>query len=215
MSELDIIKISKRVWSWGRWVPALVITALVSTALVILVWRVIGGDSIVKVIVSSVAIFSWVVIIIIYLMASASEAKELYLHGISLVGVGLRSDKEYLQIVMELSNGIEKPIEYKFDRDNCYTTIAGNRQRQSDGGMSGTTIHSKDRGWFNMPRFILPKSFPCKGIVHYEMLYGPLKKPIFRRVSEIYVDIGYKIKGSKLEIMNWVIVKEDDKPIKQ
>lgn len=215
MSELDFIGISKRVWCWRRWVPALVITALVSSALAILVGRVIGGNTIVKGIVSGLAIFSWVGIVIIYLMASPSETKGLYLKAISLVGMGLRSDKEYLQIIVELSNGLDKIIDYRFDLDNCYTTIEGNRQGQSDGDMKGTTINGKSTSLFNMPRFVLPKSFPCKCIVHYEMLYGPVEKPLFRRVSEVYVDIGYKIEGSNLEIMNWVIQKEDDKAIEK
>ena len=205
MLQFDPIKIIQRVWSMRWWGRALVITALVCTALLIFV-LVIGGDLILKAALGGVTISLWVVIIIVYLKAGASEDKELYRNALSLVGVSLRSDEEYMQIVLELSKVPDRPIEYKVDFDNSYTKIDGNRQQQIESGMSATKIVGKEPSYFQLPRFMLPKSFPCNAIVHYEILCGPPQKSIFRQIRELNVDINYNIKDSQFEIKNWVIV---------
>ena len=195
---------------WGR---ALIITALVCTALLIFV-LVIGGDLIVKTPLVGVTIALWVVIIIVYLKAGASEDEKLYSNALSLVGVRLQSDEEYMQIVLILSNVLDRPIEYKVDIDNSYTKIDGNRQQRIERGMSATQIVGKEKSGYQLPRFRLPKSFPCNAIAHYEILCGPPQKSIFRQIRELSVDIDYNIKASQPEITNWVIVKPDDEPIK-
>lgn len=195
----------KKVWSVGRREQALVIATLVCTASLIFV-LIIGGDLILKAALGGVTISLWVVITIVYLKAGAYEAKELYRNALSLVGVSLRSDKEYMQIVIELSNNLDEPIEYKVDIDNSYTIIDENRQQQIDSGMSATTMVSKKPSYFQLPRFILPKSFPCNAIVHYEILCGKPQKSIFRKIRELNLNINYNIKSSQFEIRNWVIV---------
>ena len=195
---------------WGQ---ALVIAALVCTASLIFV-LVIGGDLILKAALGVATISLWVAIIIVYLKAGASEDKELYRHALSLVGVSLLSDEKYMQIVLKLSKVIDRPIEYKVDCDNSYTKIDGNRQQQIESGMSATQIVGKEPSYFQLPRFMLPKSFPCNAIVHYEILCGPPQKSVFRQVRELNVDIYYSVKDSQFKI-KWVIVPEDDKTIKR
>ena len=189
----------------GRREQALVIAILVCTASLIFV-LIIGGDLILKAALGGVTISLWVVITIVYLKAGAYEAKELYRNALSLVGVSLRSDEKYMQIVLKLSKVIDRPIEYKVDIDNSYTEIDGNRQQQIDSGMSATTMVSKKPSYFQLPRFILPKSFPCNAIVHYEILCGKPQKSIFRQIRELNLNINYNIKSSQFVIRNWVIV---------
>lgn len=206
---------SERVWSMSRWLRALVITAFACTALFFLVWRVIGGDLVVNAALGGVAISLWVAFLIVYVKAVASEDKKLYRNALSLVGMRLQSDKEYMQIVVKLSKVPDRPIEYKVDLDNSYTKIDGNRQQQTDSGMSATQIVGKEPSYFQLPRFVLPKSFRYNAIVHYEILCGPPQKSIFRQTRELNVDINYNTKTSQFEIGNWVIVPEDDKTIKR
>ena len=193
---------------WGR---ALVITALVCTALLIFV-LVIGGDLIVKAPLGGVTISLWVAIIIVYLMAGASEAGELYLHALSLDRLNYGTKKEGIDFELVLSNTLlNKPLIYKVALSKLYIEINGNKQTQLDKAIKGAVIPAGKSSKFLLGIFKAPSKYPYKGLLHCEIAYGHPGKLLFHQITELNLDIS----GPTYKQLTWTIRKQEDKPFKK
>jgi hypothetical protein len=106
---------------------------------------------------------------------------------------GLRTtqrDKD-LQIGLVFKNTIDKPLGYRVDINNLYIEFGGNRPVNPMYSITGGVISIGESDEFKFAPLKMPKNFPCKGILSYELVYGSPRKLKFPQKKEMEFDMEY------------------------
>jgi len=135
-----------------------------------------------------------------------------YQYALSFDGLKLVLPDGIIQVALELSNTLDKVVEYRFDCERFNIDIGGNRPIQPRFGNTEAIIPRNKPSEYRLPGVHLPGSFPCKGVLHYELTYGPPKKPLYRQIREMNLD--FNTVGEQMKI-TWTFTKQEDIPIKK
>lgn len=191
---------------WGQ---ALVIAALVCTALLVLV-LVTGVELLAEAPLVSATIALWVAIVIVDLKVGASEDKESYHHALSLDRLNYGTKREGIDFELVLSNTLpNKPLIYRVALSKLYLEINGNKQTRPDKATKGAVIPAGKSSTFLLGIFEAPRKYPYEGILHYEIDYGRPSKLLFRRITELNLYIS----GPTYKELKWTVGRQEDEPL--
>ncbi len=138
--------------------------------------------------------------------------EESYKYSLSLDGLKLVQDDEIIRFMLEMSNALDKPLDYKFDGDRYYVEINGIREISHDRGLKGTVLSGRSPGTYRLPEVLKPDNYPCSMLIHFEIIYGHPKRALFRQIREIDVNLF----GSKQKVgFNYVYRSEEYKRLRK
>ncbi len=140
-----------------------------------------------------------------------NQLEEQFEYSLSFDGLDLRPVGEMLEIGLELTNTIEKPIEYIVEK--YYLEIDGNRLPDCRYKNRGQVIPSKKPTLFKFPALKMPNNIPCKGLLRYELIYGRPGKLIFRQIREMELTVRSSVRSGKSLV--WQFTHQEDSPIKK
>jgi hypothetical protein len=136
-----------------------------------------------------------------------------YAYALSLDSIDAHPDPTGNYITLNLSNNLEKPIEFEMDWTKTYVEINGKRLPKHAERNTGAIItKSKPLPW------VLPYNFEeisqaRKVVIHYELKYGNPGNFLYRQIRELNLHISY-LSRAQLSI-TYTEEKRQDVPIKK
>ena len=160
-----------------------------------------------------VILFTIVSISVIFqLWRCINAIEQSYKFALSLDVLNCGMKKGGIDFELVLSNTLlDKPLSYKVALSKSYVEINGNKQTQSDKGIKGAVIPPGKSSTFRLGIFNTHSNYPYKGLLHYEIAYGPPDELLFHRITELNLYIA----GPTYKQLTWTIEKREDKPFKK
>ncbi len=139
-----------------------------------------------------------------------NEFEGSYEYALSFDGLGMVFVGGMLEIKLNFTNTLGKPIEYSVE--NIHLEIGGNSLTDFRYKSRGQVIPREKSAAFGFPAIKTPSSIPCKGSLGYELVYGRPGKPMFRQIREM--DITLRIVGLNKNLV-WEFTRQEDHSIKK
>jgi len=139
-----------------------------------------------------------------------NEFEDSYAYALSFDGLNITPVGEMIDLGLNLSNTLEKPIEYIVE--NIYLEIGESRLPNFQYKNRGQVISGRKSGLFQFPAFKTPNSIPCKGLLRYELVYGRPGKPMFRQIRELELTLRTV---DQVKALVWQFTQQEDIPIKK
>ena len=138
-----------------------------------------------------------------------------YAYALSFDGISLEVKPNTLEIqtIMQLSNTLDLPLEYRFDVDKTYVKIDGETSKKLEHGNAGAVIPRLKPEQRFLPKLHHPNSYPCQGNIHCELLYGAPGKLSFWQKKEW--DLELVLDSERNLVTTFTIKHEEDKPLKK
>lgn len=118
-----------------------------------------------------------------------------------------------LSIDLSFSNALNKPIGFQFIHDKTYIELDG-IPRVFLKPSNRDIIRAKKTVIIQFPKTDVPNKFPCKGILHYELIYGLPEKALFKQVKEYDTEVIITQPPKEIRIALDSKIEEDN-PIKK
>lgn len=151
----------------------------------------------------------------IKLQLRLSGIENRYHYALSLGDFEVEWTETRIRLLIKISNAIDRPIVYKVLKNKTYIEIENMPRialKASDSGL--ITAKGTSRG--SLPEITPPKNFPCKGVLHSEIVYGSPGKFLFWQIRDWDLDIYITTENSQrvIHIEGHYNFREDE-PIKK
>lgn len=164
------------------------------------------------------SMFAWGVIL--FTLASISVISQLWWHikrtedsyayALSFDGLSPTSVGEMLEIMLNLTNTMEKPMEFAIE--DFHLEIGGKCASSSGLKNRGQVIPRGKTAQYVLPAVEYPGTVPCKGTLGYKLVYGRPGNLVFRQSKEM--ELTYRITGEGKGLM-WQFTQQEDTRIKK
>jgi hypothetical protein len=139
------------------------------------------------------------------------KIEDSYYYALSFDGPNILPNSLDGNLAVKLSNGIDKPIEYKIDMEKTYVNTDDKISFGKEYPSVGAILTKSKNSDFTLPFKIFPIMKAKNNIFHLEVLYGRPGKLSFRQIREMNLTI--QSLGGDNVFLNWVITITRDEHI--